>query len=77
MSPRIPRVTSAQAETVARRAGFRLDRTKGGHVIYFRDADKRRVVIPVHKGKTLKPKTFAGIVRDMGITIDEFRSLLK
>jgi predicted RNA binding protein YcfA (HicA-like mRNA interferase family) len=74
----MPYVTGEQVESVAKRLGFRRDRRSrsGGHVIYVRDSDKRRVVIPLHAGKTLKPKTFAAIVRDMGITFDEFRALL-
>jgi len=30
----------------------------------------------VHAGKDLKPKTLAGILDDLGISPDEFRSLL-
>lgn len=72
----MPYVTGDQVETVAKRAGFRRDRKAGGHVVYVRDSDKRRVVIPIHAGKILKPKTFAAIVRDLGLTFDEFRELL-
>ena len=35
-----------------------------------------RIVIPLHAGKSVKPKTLSGTVRDMGLTMDEFRSLL-
>ena len=76
MSPHIPYVTGKQVESVARKSGFKFDRQKGSHAVYLRDSDKRRIVIPLHAGKTIKPKTLAGIVQDMGLTFDEFRALL-
>jgi predicted RNA binding protein YcfA (HicA-like mRNA interferase family) len=76
VSPHIPYVTGKQLERVARKAGFQFDRQKGSHAVYLRESDRRRVVIPLHAGKTLKPKTLAGIVQDMGLTFDEFRTLL-
>ncbi|HEX9592533.1 MAG TPA: type II toxin-antitoxin system HicA family toxin [bacterium] len=45
---------------MAKRLGFELRRQKGSHAIYLRAADKRRVVIPVHAGKMIKPKSLAG-----------------
>ncbi len=74
MSPLI--VTGRQVEKVATSVGFRFDRRKGSHVVYVREADKRRVVIPMHAGKTLKPKTLAAIVRDLGLSMEEFAKLL-
>ena len=56
--------------------GFLLDRQRGSHVVYFRERDRRRVVIPVHSGRTLKPKTLAAIIDDLGLTVEEFRELL-
>ncbi len=44
--------------------------------IYFRDTDKRRVTVSVHTQKTIKSKTLLGIVRDMGLDVDEFRRML-
>jgi predicted RNA binding protein YcfA (HicA-like mRNA interferase family) len=53
-----------------------LDRQKGSHAVYYRAADKRRVVIPMHGSKDLKPGTLRGIIHDMGLTIDEFTAKL-
>lgn len=77
MSPHLPFVTGKQVERVAREAGYQFDRRTGSHAVYFRDSDKRRIVIPAHAGKMLKPKTLAGIVRDMGLTMDEFRVMVE
>ena len=76
MSPHLPYVTGKQVERVARKAGFQFDRQKGSHTVYLRESDGRRIVIPLHAGKTLKPKTLVGIIGDMGLTVDEFRALL-
>lgn len=44
--------------------------------MYYRARDGARIVVPVHHGKDLKPKTLAGIIKDMGITVEEFVGLL-
>ncbi len=76
MSGRLPVVTSRDLIRVAEKLGFVLDRQRGSHAIYYRASDGARAVIPVHSGKTIKPKTLASILEDMGITPDEFVQLL-
>ena len=76
MSPRLPVVTAKEVVRVATRVGFVLDRQKGSHAVYYRERDKARIVVPIHAGKTLKPKTLTDIIEDMGLTVDEFRSHL-
>ena len=61
---------------VATKLGFSFDHQKGSHAVYYREEDKARVVIPMHAGKDLRPKTLAGILDDMGVTPEEFRRLL-
>lgn len=76
MSPRLPSLTGKELVRVALKAGFVLRRQSGSHVIYVRDSDMARIVIPLHAGKTLKPKTLHGIIRDMKLTTEEFARLL-
>lgn len=76
MSHRFPRVTSREVIRVAIKVGFVFDRPKGSHAVYYRERDRARFVVPMHAGKTIKPKTLAGILEDMGLTVGEFRSLL-
>lgn len=76
MSHRFPRVTAREVVRVAIKVGFVFDRQKGSHAVYYRERDKARIVVPMHAGKTIKPKTLAGILEDMGLTVEEFRSLL-
>lgn len=61
MSPHMPFVTGEQVEVAARNAGFRFDRKTGSHAVYLRDSDKRRIVIPMHAGKTLNPRRSRGL----------------
>lgn len=76
MSPRLPAATTREVVRVAQGLGFAFHRQKGSHAVYYRQKDKARVVIPVHAGKTIKPKTLAGIIEDLGLTPEQFRRLL-
>ena len=76
MSPYLPQVRAKELVRIARRLGFQLDRQKGSHAVYYRASDKARVVIPVHAGEDIKPKTLHGIIEDMGITPEQFKELL-
>jgi predicted RNA binding protein YcfA (HicA-like mRNA interferase family) len=78
MSSKFPAVTSDEVIKVLQKIGFRFKRQSGSsHAIYYRDADKRRTNVPVHKGKILKRKTFKSILSDSGLTVEEFNELRK
>ena len=76
MSPFLPQVKAKDLIRVARKLGFGLDRQKGSHAVYYRSTDKARIVIPLHAGRDIKPKTLHGIIDDMGITLEKFKELL-
>jgi predicted RNA binding protein YcfA (HicA-like mRNA interferase family) len=76
MSEKLPRVDGQQLIRALERAGFEKVRQKGSHVHLRREADRRRVTVPVHQGKTLPPGTLKAILRDAGIEVDELRQLL-
>jgi len=76
VSKKLPAVPAKEVIRVAERLGFVFDRQRGSHAVYYRPKDKRRVVIPVHSGKEIRPKTLKGIIADMGLTVEEFRELL-
>ncbi len=76
MSPKFPAVTSEEVIRVLQKIGFRFKRQSGSsHAIYYRDVDKKRTVVPIHKGKILKRQTFKSILSDSNITVDEFNKL--
>ncbi len=76
MSPLLPQVNAKDLIRVAKQLGFELDRQKGSHAIFYRASDKARVVIPIHSGRDIKPKTLHGIIDDMRVTPEKFKELL-
>jgi predicted RNA binding protein YcfA (HicA-like mRNA interferase family) len=78
MSPKFPAVTSDEVIKVLNKIGFRFKRQSGSsHAIYYRETDKRRTNVPIHKNKILKRRTFKSILSDIGLTIEEFNELRK
>jgi predicted RNA binding protein YcfA (HicA-like mRNA interferase family) len=75
--PKVPSIRAGEVVRVALSIGFVLDRQKGSHAVYYRAADSRRVVIPMHGTKDLKPGTLRGIINDLGLTVDEFNAKLQ
>ena len=76
MSSFLPQVKAKDVVRVAKKLGFELDRQKGSHAIFYRISDKARIVIPMHAGRDIKPKTLQGIIEDMQITPERFKELL-
>ena len=68
----LPVVSARDVIRVAEKLGFVFDRQKGSHAVFLRDTDKRRLVIPIHKGRDLRPGTLRGLIDDMGISVEEF-----
>ncbi len=60
---------------VLEHVGFLLSRQSGSHKIYKNQEDKRATV-PYHSGKTLHPKLLKSILRDAGLTIEQFKDML-
>jgi predicted RNA binding protein YcfA (HicA-like mRNA interferase family) len=77
MSPHLPGVTGRQAIRALERLGFAVNRIAGSHhLLAHRDDAARVVTVPVHAGRDLKPGTLRSIIRQAGVTIDEFREQL-
>jgi predicted RNA binding protein YcfA (HicA-like mRNA interferase family) len=69
--PKLPGVNHQHAVRVLEKAGFRIIR-QGKHIVM---SDGVRILtIPRHN--PINAITMGGIVRDAGLTIDEFRELL-
>jgi predicted RNA binding protein YcfA (HicA-like mRNA interferase family) len=56
--------------------GFFEDRQKGSHLILIHGTTKRRVVVPMHQGKTIKKSLLFAIIHDTGLTTEGFLELL-
>jgi len=73
---RLPRVTGRECERALLRLGFQSRRTKGSHRIYVHP-DGRRVVLPSHAGRIIKPRTLRGILDDLEVSAEGFVALLR
>jgi len=75
MSEKLPRVTAEEVIKVLEHVGFLLSRQSGSHKIY-KNQEGKRVTVPYHSGKTLHPKLLKSILRDAGLTIEQFKDML-
>jgi predicted RNA binding protein YcfA (HicA-like mRNA interferase family) len=55
--------------------GFQRIRQSGSHVTY-RHPDGRWTIVSVHPGTAIPKGTLRKIIRDAGLTVDEFTALL-
>ena len=77
MSPSLPAVNARLVLAALRQAGFLVDRIVGSHHVLVHPGDARRTVtVPLHGARDLKPGTLRNIIRQAGLTVDEFRDLL-
>ena len=75
MSEKLPRVKVEKIIKVIEKLGFILARQSGSHKIY-RNNKGVRVTVPYHSGNILHPKLLKTILRDIEISIEEFKKLL-
>jgi predicted RNA binding protein YcfA (HicA-like mRNA interferase family) len=69
--PKLPGINHLNAIRAFEKAGFVVTR-QGKHVIMRRS--ERRIVIP--RGNPINAITMGGIIRDAGLSIEEFKQLL-
>lgn len=68
MPPKLPVVSGAEAVRAFERLGFAVVRQRGSHIILRRGASG--CVVPNHR--ELKTGTLAGILKQAGVSADEF-----
>lgn len=66
--PRLPVLSGAEIIKALQRLGFEQVRQRGSHVVLRRDATG--CVVPLHR--EVKAGTLAGILRQAGVTPDDF-----
>ena len=67
----MPSATARDFQRVARVLGFVHTRTAGSHERW-NHPDGRAVTIPLHGGREIGPPLFYKILRQLGISLDEF-----
>jgi len=71
---KLPHISGRECIRALERAGFYERRIKGDHVFMQRDNPYAAAVVPLHK--EVKPGTLRSIIRQAGLTVDEFVELL-
>jgi predicted RNA binding protein YcfA (HicA-like mRNA interferase family) len=72
---KLPVVSGREVVRALERAGFRIDRQKGSHIIMREPLPPfRRITVPDHK--TISAGTTRAIIRQAGLTIEQFLDLL-
>ena len=74
---KIPVLTSREVIKGLKKAGFEFDRqAKGSHEIWYNPATKRSTAIPNHPGVEIPKGTLKAILKQVGLSLDEFSQLL-
>lgn len=71
---RLPVVSGAQAVKAFERAGWRVDRQRGSHVVLLKLGQIASLSIPQHR--ELAPGTLRALIRAAGMDAAEFAALL-
>ena len=74
--PKISPLNPQKLIKILQTAGFKIIRQKGSHIIMIDDR-KTRIVIPVHPGKDVKPGLIRAIIKEAGLSREDFFKLLK
>lgn len=72
---KLPRVSGRDCVRVLEKMGFYLKRREGSHMIMRRDEPFAQVVVPDHK--ELDRGTLRAIIRQAGLSVEEFVNLQK
>ncbi|MEX0960535.1 MAG: type II toxin-antitoxin system HicA family toxin [Burkholderiales bacterium] len=70
--PELPRVSGAQAVRALERLGFTVARQRGSHIVMRRGSSG--CVVPNHR--ELKTGTLAGVLKQAGVSVEEFTNAL-
>jgi predicted RNA binding protein YcfA (HicA-like mRNA interferase family) len=70
----LPRISGRECAKALKEIGYSLKRQEGSHMILRRDDPFAQVVVPDHK--ELDRGTLRAIIRQSGLSVDEFIKLL-
>ena len=72
---RLPTVDARTLERVLITLGFQRERQRGSHVFY-RHPDGRFTTVPHHPGRDISRPLLAAILREIGVSREEFLKIL-
>ncbi|MDI6739647.1 MAG: type II toxin-antitoxin system HicA family toxin [Candidatus Edwardsbacteria bacterium] len=68
----LPILKPQQAIRAFERAGWEINRRAGSHMIMEKDGRDAILSVPFHKGKNTKRGLMRKLIRDAGLTVEEF-----
>lgn len=72
----LPRASGREVVKALARIGYEQDRQRGSHIILRQNSyPHRRITVPNHK--EIAKGTLRAIIREAGLTVDEFKALLQ
>ena len=71
---KLPVISGTECVIALEQMGFLIDRQRGSHIILVREDPRTTVSIPDHK--ELDRGTLRAIIRQVGLSVDEFTALL-
>ncbi len=71
---KLPVVSGAEAVKAFLRAGWRVDRQRGSHVVLLKAGHIASLSVPQHS--ELAPGTLRALIRAAGLSVEEFTALL-
>lgn len=72
--PKLPVLSGAEAVRVFEKAGWRVDRQRGSHVVMLMQGMNVSLSIPQHR--EIAPGTLRSLIRLSGLTVQEFVDLI-
>jgi predicted RNA binding protein YcfA (HicA-like mRNA interferase family) len=75
--PKLPVATGPEVVRALERDGYMLKRRESTHVTFWHPQRMRAVTVVDHGSKPLRRGTLRAVIRDAGLTVEEFCRLLK
>jgi len=72
MSKELPALRARDVIRILEKAGFARWRQKGSHLTLYRASDGRALTVPVHFSKTVPKGTLRAIIKQAGLTSEDF-----
>jgi predicted RNA binding protein YcfA (HicA-like mRNA interferase family) len=70
----LPVISGAECIKALEKVDFVVDRQRGSHIIFIREEPRTTVTVPNHK--ELDKGTLRAIIRQAGLSVDDFVTLL-
>ena len=71
---KLPVISGVECIKALEKIGFVVNRQRGSHITLVRQEPSTQLTVPNHK--TIAKGTFRAIIRDAGLTVEEFVNLL-